>query len=236
MSFYGYFDTPSVAELRQMAKDSLAKNKDYDPVIFEGNSRSKICKSWWGDAWCRNLDRYADWDNRIDRGRSYLRNGTVIDLKMNGGEIYAKVQGSRETPYTVKITIDPINEKKSRKIEKQAAGKIQNIEALLTGTFPESLKEDFFQEGMLFPSLKEIHFNCSCPDWASLCKHVAATLFGVGVRLDTDPKIFFQMRGINIEDFVEKAISGKLEKMLKNADKITPRIIKDSEIMNLFGV
>ena len=232
---YGYYDTPSVGELRQMAKETLSKNKNYEPVIVEGNSR-KICKSWWGDAWCRNLERYADWENRIGRGKSYVRNGNVVDLKINGGEIYAKVQGSRKTPYTVKITIDSIDEKKRYRIEEQAAGKIQNLEALLNGTFPEELKELFFQKDGLFPSPDEIHFNCNCPDWAIMCKHVAATLFGIGVRLDFNPIYFFQMRGINIDAFIAKVVSGKVETMLKNANIITPRVIQESEVAQLFGL
>ena len=232
---YGYYDTPSVGELRQMAKETLSKNKNYEPVIVEGNSR-KICKSWWSDAWCRNLERYADWENRIGRGKSYVRNGNVVDLKINGGEIYAKVQGSRKTPYTVKITIEPIDEKKRRQIEEQAAGKIQNLEALLSGTFPEELKELFFQKDGLFPSPDEIHFNCSCPDPAIMCKHVAAALFGIGVRLDTNPIYFFQMRGINPDAFIAKVISGKVETMLKNADIVTSRVIQESEAAQLFGL
>ena len=233
--FYDYYNTPSVGELRQMAKETLSKNKNFEPVIVEGNSR-KICKSWWGDAWCRNLERYADWENRIGRGKSYVRNGNVVDLKIKGGKIHAKVQGSRKTPYTVKITIDMIDEKKRHRIEERATGKIQNMEALLTGTFPEELKELFFQEDGLFPSPDEIHFNCSCPDWAIMCKHVAAALFGIGVRLDSNPIYFFQMRGIDLDDFVTKVVSGKVETMLKNADVITSRVIQESEVPQLFGI
>lgn len=238
--FYGYdsfgcYNTPSVGELRQMVKETLSKNKNYAPVVVEGTSR-KICKSWWGDAWCRNLERYADWENRIGRGKSYVRNGNVVDLKTNGGEIYAKVQGSRKTPYTIKITIDPIDKESCRRIEEQASGKIQNLEALLTGTFPEELKDLFFQKNGLFPSPNEIHFNCNCPDWAIMCKHVAAVLFGIGVRLDTNPIYFFKMRGIDPDKFIAKIVSGKVETMLKNANIVTPRVIQESEVTQLFGI
>lgn len=235
--FYGYnpFETPAVKDLWQMAKENLSKRKNYEPVLIEGTSR-KICKSWWGDAWCRNLERYADWSNRIGRGKTYVRNGAVIDLKINGGEIYAKVQGSRKKPYTTKIAIDPIDEKSRLRIEEQASGKIQNLEALINGTFPEDLKELFFQEKGLFPSPEEIHFNCSCPDLAIMCKHVAAALFGVGMRLDANPIYFFQMRGIDVESFVAKIIGGKVETMLRNAKLVTPRIIQESNLNQLFGI
>lgn len=236
--FYDYYDAPSVSELIRMAQENLSKNNRYSPVILNNSSRfsKNICNSWWGNAWCKNLERYADCNNRIDRGKSYLKNNMVIDLKINGGEIYAKVQGSRKTPYTVKITIDPIDEKKRLRIEEQATGKIQNLEALINGTFPEELKDIFFQNDGLFPSLKEIHFNCSCPDFARMCKHVSAALFGVGIRLDKNPIYFFQMRGINIDDFVNKAVFGKVNKMLENTDVITTRIIQESDITKLFGI
>lgn len=165
-----------------------------------------------------------------------MRNGNVVDLKINGGEIYAKVQGSRKTPYTIKIAIDMIDEKNCRRIEEQATGKIQNVESLMSGTFPEELKDLFFQKDGLFPSPDEIHFDCSCPDFAIMCKHVAAALFGIGVRLDSNPIYLFQMRGINIDEFIAEVISGKVETMLKNSNVITSRVIHESEITQLFGL
>ena len=234
MSFYNFHYT-SVDELQSMIRKTLEKHKEYEPVCPASNSR-KICTSWWGDAWCRNLERYADWANRIDRGKRYLRNGAVLDLKIDGGTIRAKVQGSRSKPYEVTITIAPLPANRCKEIERQAAGKIQDLESLTSGKFPEEMKQLFFEKGGLFPEPKEIRFDCSCPDWASMCKHVAAALYGVGVRLDSNPLYFFQMRGIDIEEFIGKVVGGRVESMLAHAKSRSKRIIKDADLMGLFGV
>ena len=234
MSFYDFHYT-SVGELEGKIRKTLEKHKEYEPVCPAPKSR-KICTSWWGDAWCRNLERYADWTNRIGRGKSYVRNGAVLDLKIDGGTIRAKVQGSRSKPYDVTITIAPLPAKRRKEIERQAAGKIEDLESLTSGKFPEEMKELFFEKGGLFPEPKEIKFDCSCPDWASMCKHVAAALYGVGVRLDSNPLYFFQMRGIDIEEFIGQVVGGKVESMLAHADIRSKRIIKDADLMGLFGV
>ena len=156
MSFYEFHYT-SVGELQSMIRRTLEKHKEYEPVCPAPKSR-KICTSWWGDAWCRNLERYADWTNRIGRGKSYVRNGAVLDLKIDGGTIRAKVQGSRSKPYDVAITIAPLPAKRRKEIERQAAGKIEDLESLTSGKFPEEMKELFFEKGGLFPEPKEIKF------------------------------------------------------------------------------
>ena len=232
---FGKFNPISVSELKKKIEKSLANDKEYEPIRVESSSR-KICTSWWGEAWCKNLERYADYDSRIGRGRRYVRNGAVIDLKIKGGKINARVQGSRSKPYKIKINIDALSEKQRIKIEKQASGKIQDLESLIYGNFPEDLKKLFFQKGGLFPSPEEIHFDCTCPDWADMCKHVAAALYGVGVRLDSNPLYFFQMRGIDIESFVDKVVAGKVQSMLDNADKESPRILKNADLLQIFNL
>ena len=234
-SYIYYTERNFIEQLKKLADATISRNKDYEPVRLEGNSR-RICKSWWGDAWCRNLERYADWENRISRGKSYLIYGAVVDLKINGGEIRAKVQGNRRTPYEIQIVIDPIRERARKKIERQAIGKIKNLEALINGTFPEDLKELFFQRDGLFPTPKEIHFDCNCPDWASMCKHVTAALYGIGVRLDDNPIYFFQMRNIDVDDFISKIVGGKIESMMKKVNVVSPRIIKNSDLNQMFGI
>ena len=146
------------------------------------------------------------------------------------------MQGSADSPYDITITIAPLSEKRRKAIERQAAGKIQDLESLTSGKFPEEMKELFFEKGGLFPGPKEIKFDCDCPDWASMCKHVAAILCGVGVRLDSSPLCFFKMRGIDIEEFIGKVVGGKVESMLVHAKSRSRRIIKDADLMGLFGV
>lgn len=222
-------------QLRKSADATISRNRDYQPVRLDANTR-KICKSWWGIAWCRNLERYADWENRIARGKTYLKAGAVVDLKINGGKINAKVQGNRRRPYDIEIIIDPIKPRARTKIERQAVGKIQNLESLINGTFPEDLKELFFERDGLFPAPKEIHFNCNCPDWANMCKHVTAVLYGIGVRLDDDPLYFFQMRAIDVDDFISKVVGGKIDAMMRKVKVVSPRIIKNADLTKLFGI
>lgn len=243
MSFYGYggYHVLTVDELRRKAEIAIrlarAKKQEIFPVTFTGKvSARDIAKSWWGKAWCNNLERYADFSNRIERGKKYVKGNTVIDLHIELGSISAKVIGSRKTPYNVEITIKPLKDKKIEEIKARCTTRIESLEALLNGEFPEEMKELFFEDGVLFPTPREIKFNCSCPDWAVLCKHVAATLYGVGVRLDEDPLLFFTLRGIDVNQFIGTAIANRVENMLSNVDKKSSRIIADSEIMRLFGV
>ena len=225
-------------ELREKAQKITSKNKNnyYEPILVDPNSRKSLCKSWWGKFWCKNLERYADYENRIERGRKYLRNGAVIDLKIKGSDISANVLGGGWKPYKVKIKIDALPEKQRLLIEKQASGKLQDLESLINGNFPKDLEDLFFQKSGLFPSPAEIHFDCTCPDWADMCKHVAAALYGVGVRLDSNPLYFFQMRGINIDMFVDKVINGKVQNMLANANVDSPRIIKNADLLQIFNL
>lgn len=235
--FYGNYNQPSVAELKKMAiksrKEAEKQGKTLEPIIIEGRI---IAKSWWGKAWCDNLERYADYDNRLSRGKRYVRNGSVIDLKIEQGELYAKVQGSQRRPYRVSICVDPLPTQRCQQIIAACERRIENLEKLLTGNFPEDLKELFTQQGGLFPTPEEIHLACSCPDWALMCKHVAAVLYGVGARLDENPSLFFTLRGIDLEPFADKVVSNAIELMLKNASQKTERVLADEMISQLFGV
>lgn len=235
-NFYEDFAAISVAELRQKAQGILQGNKNFQPVRVKTKERGKICKSWWGEAWCKNLERYADYENRIGRGKSYLRDGAVVDLKIKGNEINARVQGSYRTPYKVKIEIDKLSEENQTNLAKKATKKIQDVESLITGNFPEELKDLFFQKDGFFPSPKEIHFLCNCPDWANMCKHIAATLYGVAARLDDNPLHFFEMRGIDFEKFADKMVDNKVKNMIDNANVKSLRIIENADLLQIFGV
>lgn len=233
----GFYSQPSTSELKQRSeasrKSAEKKGKILEPVIIRGRT---IAKSWWGKAWCENLERYADYDSRLDRGKRYVKTGAVIDLKIGKGKVQAKVQGTRKTPYKVEIRISPLSEERCQEIIAACGQRVENLEKLLAGDFPIELKELFTQQNGLFPSPREISFSCSCPDWALMCKHVAATLYGVGARMDEDPSLFFTLRGIEMGRFIDVAIANKVELMLKNASQQSGRIIADGEIRGLFGV
>lgn len=233
-----FYTPPTQAELRRRAekgkKRSASSGKVMDPVIITGQ---QVADSWWGRAWCANLEKYADYQNRVGRGKSYVRAGAVIDLKLDGGIINARVQGSRKIPYKVEVKIDPLPEVRYQAVLKGLSNRIENLEAFLNGDFPIDMKSLITDPQIgLFPNPREIHFSCSCPDWASMCKHVAAVLYGIGSRLDRDCHLFFAMRGIEISDFIQRSVEEKLGIMLKNADVKSSRIIEDQSLKDLFGV
>jgi uncharacterized Zn finger protein len=238
MSFYGFPKYESVAEKKAKAIKALEKlkkkNPEIEPVIIEGRT---LAKSWWGKAWNLNLESYADYGNRIARGKSYVRSNTVLDLKIYKGTVEAKVQGSSSKPYDVKINIDALSSTKWEQIIALCNHRIDSLEQLVEGKFPKEL-EVLFKERKygMFPSPKEIHFDCSCPDWASMCKHVAAVLYGIGARLDLDPMLFFELRDLDGQELVRKSMERKLENMLKNAGKKSKREIADEDISDLFGL
>jgi len=218
--------TAQIAKLRK-------KNPNIKPVVIDG----KLAKTWWAQAWNRNLESYADYSNRIGRGRSYVRAGAVIDLSITPGEVRAIVQGSRVKPYDIVVKIDPLNKKVWNAITQRCSRKIANLEELASGKFPLELVELFTNKGDgLFPSPKEIKFSCSCPDWASMCKHVAAVLYGIGARFDEDPMLFFQLRDIEFTELLKKSVEEKMNSMLKNAGKTTRRTMTDVDTYALFGV
>ena len=209
------------------------KNPNIQPVIIEG----KLANTWWAQAWNKNLEGYADYSNRIGRGKSYVRGGYVLDLSISPGQVQSLVQGTRAKPYEIVIKIDPLSKSKWDAVVKKCSRKIGNLEDLVLGKFPQELMELFTNRGDgLFPSPKEIHFDCSCPDWASMCKHVAATLYGVGVRFDSDPTLFFQLRDIDFAELLKKSVDEKMKSMLKNAGKVTGRVMQDVDTYELFGV
>lgn len=231
------YTQPTAEELRSRAKSGTArakaKGKALHPIVLSGRA---IAKHWWGVAWCNNLERYADFASRIDRGKRYVRSGAVLDLQIQKGRITARVQGSRKVPYKVEIRISPLSEERCQQMMQRCSARIENLEALTAGQFPRELQELFTGQGGLFPTPREISFSCSCPDWALMCKHVAAALYGVGVRLDEDPLLFFELRGLDVNRFVDVAVANKVEAMLEHARRPSGRIIADADLRSLFGV
>ena len=237
---YGYYSQPTIGELKARAGRSIAamrnKGRDVRPIIVEGRA---IAKTWWGKAWCDNLTRYADFASRIARGKRYVRAGCVLDLVIVRGHVSALVQGTRKDPYQVEVEVRPLPPARVEALTRSCTARAANLEALTEGRFPEELKDALFnRDAGIFPSPAEISFACSCPDFARLCKHVASALFAVGTRLDDEPLLFFELRGIDTSSFVRKAIEQKIGDMLANADAPSPRILRidDDALTELFGV
>ena len=229
----------SVGEKQARNRKAVAKlrkrNSNLQPVVVDGRS---IAMSWWGKSWNANLERYADYSNRIGRGRSYVRHGAVLDLRVEAGTVQALVQGSRGSPYEVRVTIEALPTPVWGHLRDVALTQLESLTDLLAGKFPKALKDAFFAQGNgLFPAPKEISFDCSCPDWASMCKHVAAVLYGIGNRLDVAPELLFALRQVTIDDLIARTVSATAEGLIHKAEQATgDDVLADSDLGDVFGI
>ena len=233
MSYHEWRPYVPVAERRRKAEKKLAKLKkrsqSVSPVTIEGRA---IAKSFWGKSWCTNLERYSDYENRLPRGRTYVRNGSVVDLQIAKSIVSALVSGS--DLYTVTITIAPVTATRWKAICSDCAGTINSLVELLQGRLSKGVMDRVCREGDgLFPAPKEIKLSCSCPDWADMCKHVAAVLYGVGARLDEKPALLFELRGVDQNELLANA--GQ-ELSLKKAVPATTKLLNDGDVAALFGL
>jgi uncharacterized Zn finger protein len=240
MGFYDdyYSEYVPVAQRKEKARKQIEKlkkkNPNLAPVVIEGKN---IANTWWGKAWNKNLESYADYSNRILRGRSYVKNGAVLDLQIETGIVKALVQGSEKKPYQIEIKIEPLSNKKWDHVLNLCNHKIDNLAELVEGKFPKELEEIFTLKGNgLFPTEKEIKFSCNCYDWANMCKHVTAVLYGIGARFDEDPTLFFKLRNIDFEVLLKKTIEQKMQSLLENSGKKSNRVLDDKDVFGLFGV
>ena len=206
--------------------EALAKRLGRAPQPVHGEGR-KLASTFWGRSWCTNLERYHDYANRLPRGRTYLRQGAVLDLDIARGCITALVMGSQL--YTQKIEIVPVTASKWTAIRKRCAGQLGSLIELLEGRLSDDVMKAVTEPGAgLFPEPKEIRMTCSCPDWASMCKHLAAVLYGVGLRLDTAPELMFVLRGVSADELVD---AGGLV-----SASVDERRIPAAELSEIFGV
>ena len=233
MAFHAWKPYVPVAQRRQEAarhvQKMAKKGQAVTPVIVEGRT---IAKTFWGKSWCENLERYSDYESRLPRGRTYVRNGSVVDLKIAQGEIKALVSGSEL--YTVKIVIEPTSSSVWKALCNDCAGSIDSLVELLQGRLSKGVMERVcLRDKGLFPSPKDIKLSCSCPDWADMCKHVAAVLYGVGARLDASPELLFTLRGLDKSELVAKASEGLPAARKPSSSK---RVMTGGDLGAIFGV
>jgi uncharacterized Zn finger protein len=232
MSFYEWRPYVPVAERRRQAERKLAKLKKGEvmaPVTIEGRI---VAKSFWGQSWCTNLERYSDYENRLPRGRTYVRNGSVLDLRIAKGEVAAMVAGS--DLYKVRVTIAPVKSSRWKAICRDCAGTIDSLVELLQGRLAKGVMDRVCREGDgLFPAPAEIKLACSCPDWADMCKHVAAVLYGVGARLDQTPQLLFVLRGVDENELLAGA--GPDVSLSKSVGS-KAKVLDDTDMAALFGL
>jgi uncharacterized Zn finger protein len=222
-----------VAERRKQAAREMEKLRKkghpVSPVILEGRT---IARTFWGKAWCDNLESYRDFDNRLPRGRTYVRSGAVIDLQISALEIKAMVSGS--SIYRVSVSITALPPTLWQSICTDCAGGIESLVELLQGQLSKSVMERICsQDRGLFPKPLDIRFSCTCPDGALMCKHVAAVLYGVGARLDQSPELLFRLRAVDEKDLVanlDTALS------ISSQPVDTGKVLETDDISALFGL
>lgn len=222
-----------VAERRRRAERMAArlrkKGQVLAPVTVTGRT---ITATFWGKAWCNNLEAYSDYETRLPRGRTYLRNGSVIDLQIARGQVTALVSGSKI--YRVVLTIKEVPAARWRSICTDCAGSVASVVELLQGRFAKGVMERLCrQQNGLFPAPSDIRFSCSCPDYALMCKHVAAVLYGVGARLDDQPELLFRLRGVD-----ESELIARVDTPLALAKKgpASDRVLHADDVSALFGL
>src|SRR3954466_6572212 len=222
-----------VAERRRQALRTVAKlsktGHRVAPVAIEGR---KIATTFWGRAWCDNMESYRDYESRLPRGRSYVRNGSVVDLQVAPGRVTAMVSGSEL--YNVTITVKETAKSQWQAICRDCAGGIDSLVELLQGRLSKGVMERLCrQDNGLFPRPSEIRFSCSCPDSASMCKHVAAALYGVGSRLDEQPELLFRLRAVDHSELVADLDTAV---PLSTTAPVAGRILETDDISALFGL
>lgn len=230
---YGFRPYVPVHQRRINAQKKLPRllGKGKTPAPVQGQGK-KIAATFWGQSWCRNLERYSDYANRLPRGRTYIRNGSVVHLDVLPGEVHAYVSGSEL--YSVKVKVKPLAAPRWKALCADCVGSIASLVELLRGELDAQVMERVCREAAgLFPSPGEIDLDCSCPDYAGMCKHVAAVLYGVGVRLDADPEVLFRLRKVSAAELVAGAGKG-LAKPKKGP--AADQVLAEGDVAAVFGV
>ena len=231
--YYQWAPYVPVAERRRKAAAEMAKlakkGQTISPVRIEGRT---IATTVWGKAWCANLEAYSDYANRLPRGRTYVRNGSVVDLQIAPGRIEARVSGS--SMYRTTVTVTALPKPRWETLVSDCAGGIDSLVELLQGRFSKGVMERLCRQGEgLFPTPKEIKLACSCPDGAYMCKHVAAVLYGIGARLDHQPELLFTLRQVAATDLLAKAGAGLTA---GTHDPASARTLAAEDVGALFGL
>lgn len=229
--FYEWAPYVSVAERRRQAAGEMAKlakkGQKISPVVVQGRN---IANTAWGRAWCTNMESYSDYANRLPRGRTYVRNGSVVDLQITPGTVAARVSGS--SMYSTTITVKPVAAAQWKQVCADCAGGIDSLVELLQGRLSKAVMDRLCRQGGgLFPVPQDIRFDCSCPDSARMCKHVAAVLYGIGTRLDSQPELLFTLRQVDAAELLSKAGSGAV-----TAPAAGERTLAGDDMAALFGL
>jgi uncharacterized Zn finger protein len=230
---FGWKPYVPVAQRRRNSEQAMGRMRrsgvEVQPVRIEG---TLIASTFWGKAWCRHLESFSDFENRLPRGRTYVRNGSVCHLEILRGRVNAKVHGS--AMYSVAVDIRPLPRPAWTSIKERCTGRIASLLDLLEGRLSSGvMKVVTDRTAGLFPSSREIRMECSCPDWATMCKHVAAVLYGVGARLDEQPELLFLLRGVDHEELIDARAEAAVQAVVSGGKG---RRIAEKDLGAIFGV
>lgn len=222
----------SVAERRKQAEQEVAKlrkkGRAVTPVTITGQ---RITTTFWGKAWCDNLESYSDYATRLPRGRSYVRNGSVVHLGLSAGKVDALVHGS--SMYTVELEVKPIARARWSTVVDECSGQIASLVELLGGKLSKHVMQVVTSRDRgLFPSPEEISLDCSCPDFANMCKHVAAVMYGIGSRLDLQPELLFLLRNVDPKQLIAKSV----DRAATKAKRPRAQALPDHALAGIFGI
>ncbi len=218
-----------LAEARKAMDKRRKKGELIEPVEIKG---LKIAKTFWGKGWCDHLESFSDYDNRLPRGRTYARNGSVCHLAIKKGKVTAVVSGSEL--YDITIKIKPLDKKKWNKIKQQCTGQIGSLLELLQGKLSDSIMSVVTdRKNGLFPLDNEITLDCDCPDWAEMCKHLAAVMYGIGARLDKQPELLFLLRGVDHEELITADAETAVRKTVKKGNR---KHLSEENLADIFGI
>lgn len=217
------------AQAMQKMEKLRQKGVNIQPVRIEGR---QIARTFWGQSWCEHLEKFSDYENRLPRGRTYVRNGSVCHLEIQKGRIAAKVSGSEI--YDIQIAIKPLPKDKWRRVKDSCAGQVGSLLELLQGRLSDHVMAVVTdKERGLFPRPGEISLDCSCPDWAEMCKHVASVLYGIGARLDEKPELLFVLRGVDHQELITEDAA---KAVVTKAKKTGRRTLDENELSEVFGI
>ncbi|MDR2368674.1 MAG: SWIM zinc finger family protein [Deltaproteobacteria bacterium] len=222
-SYHNFYFEPR----KKINVESFKKGRqDLDPVVIEGRN---IADTFWGKRWCDHFENMADYANRLPRGRTYVRQGTVVHLEIKPGQVLANVAGS--DIYSINMAVEPLPPKRWELIKSKCQGSVSTIMDLLMGKFSAEVMNVVCDpwEG-LFPTQAEIKYDCSCPDWASLCKHVAATFYAIGNRLDRSPELLFLLRQVNPQELLTSGAAALMDEPAASEDTL------EGDLSSIFGI
>lgn len=235
-SYYGgWAPYVPVAQRRVNALKQMDKLRKQGVVIEPVEIAGRIiASSFWGKGWCTHMESFGDYANRLPRGRTYVRNGSVCHLAMNKGTVEATVSGSEL--YKVNITIGTFPDPAWRALKQRCTGKIGSLLELLQGRLSNEIMAVVTdRQNGLFPQPGEIKYKCNCPDSAGMCKHIAAVLYGIGARLDKRPELLFLLRGVDHEQLID-ADAATADITGGSSRRNRRRSLAGDSLENVFGV